>query len=121
MRSKVPHPGTKRFLGLLLFSGLVCILGTRGLTWGRADHAPRGARAALAEGAHGFDFELGRWKIHIRRAQTPFADATAWDTFDGTTVNCSLRDGTEIQRWEADGPTGHIEGLTLRIYSPKSR
>lgn len=93
----------------------------RGACMGRAARPPRGARAALAEGAHGFDFELGRWKIHIRRAQSPFADATAWDAFDGTTVNCSLWDGTEIQRWEADGPTGHIEGLTLRMYSPKSR
>lgn len=89
---------------------------------GRGRYAPlRSVSANLGNGAHDFDFELGRWKIHIRRARSAFTAVTARDAFDGSTVNCSLWDGAAIQKWRADGPAGHIAGLTLRIYNPQSR
>ena len=103
------------------------------LLWGLAGSWPSGLaqqRAAepkadpaqvLRKGPHDFDFELGRWKIHIRRARSAANRATSWDNFDGTTANCKLWDGAAIQKWQGDGRAGHIEGLTLRLYDPQSR
>ncbi|MGH8202029.1 MAG: hypothetical protein ACREVO_16960 [Steroidobacteraceae bacterium] len=103
---------------LLLLASLACVLGAMGFAR-QGGQYPRPA-AAPEQGAHDFDFELGRWQIHIRRARSPLAHGVGWDAFDGTTVNCRLWDGSEIQRWEARGPTGHIEGLTLRLYGSRS-
>jgi hypothetical protein len=41
--------------------------------------------------------------------------------FDGTTTTRRLWNGSaHIEQFETDGATGHIEGLTLRIYNPGS-
>lgn len=104
----------------LLLAGLVGFLQPVVLAKGRTP-LERRPPADSGAGPHDFDFELGRWKIHIRRAVNPFERAVRWDELDGTTVNCKLWDGAAIQKWQADGAGGHIEGLTLRIYDPRSR
>jgi hypothetical protein len=73
------------------------------------------AAAEAAGGQHDFDFELGCWKIHL-------TGPNAWVEFDGTSVTRKLWDGRpQIEQFETDGAAGHIEGLTLRLYSPQSR
>lgn len=106
---------------LALPAGLICALGVTAPARERGVHPQPAAQVSPDEGAHGFDFELGRWRIHIRQARNPLGGGCGWNTFDGTTVNCSLWPGSEIQRWEADGASGRIEGLTLRLYDRKSR
>jgi hypothetical protein len=42
--------------------------------------------------------------------------------FDGTSVTRKVWDGrSNIEEFEVESPKGHIEGLTLRLYSPQSR
>ena len=106
---------------LILLGALARVLRSAGPARARAEEPRTGTLAIAGHGPRDFDFELGRWKIHIRRARSAAAAGTAWDRFDGTTVNCKLWDGAAIQKWQADGPAGHIEGLTLRIYDPRSR
>jgi hypothetical protein len=47
-----------------------------------------GASQAAVErdGQHDFDFELGSWKIHLKRLEHPLTGSTKWVEFDGTSV-----------------------------------
>lgn len=73
------------------------------------------------DGQHDFDFELGNWKIHLKRRLHPLTGSNAWVELDGTSVTRKVWDGrAQIEEFETDGPTGHIEGLTLRTYNPQT-
>ena len=77
--------------------------------------------AAEHDGQHDFDFELGSWKIHLKRRLHPLTGSNAWVEFDGTSVTRKLWDGrAQIEEFETDGAGGHIEGLTLRTYNPQT-
>jgi hypothetical protein len=88
--------------------------------------APTDSGAATAtpaerDGQHDFDFYIGNWKYHLKRLQHPLSGSTAWIDFAGTGVCFKIWDGrANLDEFEADGPTGHIEGLTLRLYNPQS-
>jgi hypothetical protein len=52
----------------------------------------------------------------------PLSGSTKWIEFDGTSVTRKVWDGhAQLEEFETDGAAGHIEGLTLRLYNPKSR
>ena len=73
------------------------------------------------DGQHDFDFELGSWKIHLKRRLNPMTGSNKWVEFDGTSDTRKVWEGrSQIEEFETDGPTGHIEGLTLRTYNPKT-
>ena len=77
--------------------------------------------SAQHDGSHDFDFEDGTWKIHLKRLQHPLTGSHTWTEFDGATTTRKLWNGTaHIEQFETDGPAGHIEGLTLRLYNPES-
>ena len=81
------------------------------------------AAAATAErdGQPDFDPLLGSWKYHLKRRLHPLTGSTTWVEFEGTGVCYKVWDGrAELETIEVDGPTGHIEGLTLRTYNPQS-
>ena len=74
------------------------------------------------DGQHDFDFEIGSWKIHLKRRLKPLTGSNAWVEFDGTSVTRKVWDGrANLEEFETDGPTGHIEGLTLRLYNPQTQ
>ena len=80
------------------------------------------AKSAALDGQHDFDFELGRWKIHLRRRKDRLANSHEWVDFDGTSVTRKVWDGrAQIEEFETDSADGHIEGLTLRLYDPATR
>ena len=73
------------------------------------------------DGQHDFDFEIGTWKIHLKRLQSRLTGSTTWIDFDGTSVTRKVWDGrADLEEFETDGSAGHIEGLTLRVYNPKT-
>jgi hypothetical protein len=74
------------------------------------------------DGQHGFDFEIGTWKIHLKHLLHPLTGSTTWVEFDGTSVTRTVWDGrAELEEFETDSPAaGHIEGLTLRLYNPQT-
>jgi hypothetical protein len=70
------------------------------------------------DGQHDFDFIFGRWKIHLKRK---VAASNTWTEFDGFGVYRKIWDGrANLNEFEADSPSGHIEGLTLRTYNPQT-
>jgi hypothetical protein len=79
--------------------------------------------SAFGDGQHDFDFELGSWKIHLKRLDGRLTGSTTWVEFDGTSVTHKVWDGrAQLEQFETDSAAaGHIEGLTLRTYNPKSR
>ena len=79
--------------------------------------------AAERDGQHDFDFEIGSWKIHLKRLDGRLIGSTTWVEFDGITGTQKVWDGrSQIEQFETDSAAGgHIEGLTLRLYNPQSR
>jgi hypothetical protein len=87
-----------------------------------ASQTPNQKTATARDGQRDFDFELGSWKIHLKRLVNPLSGSTKWIEFDGTSVTRRVWDGrAQIEEFETDGAAGHIEGLTLRLYNPKSQ
>jgi hypothetical protein len=73
------------------------------------------------DGQHDFDPLIGSWKYHLKRRTNPLTGSTTWVEFDGTGVDYKVWDGrAQLDTIEVDGPTGHITGLTLRLYNPQS-
>src|SRR5271163_4554896 len=71
---------------------------------------------------HDFDFEIGTWHTHLKRLQHPLTGSTTWIEYDGTSKISKIWNGrANLVEMEVDGPTGHIEGLSLRLYNPQSR
>jgi hypothetical protein len=74
------------------------------------------------DGQHDFDFEIGTWKTHLSRRLRPLTGSTTWVEYDGTTVVRKVWNGrANLLELEVDGPKGHIEALSLRLYNPESR
>jgi hypothetical protein len=87
---------------------------------GPTPQAAAPAPAAPRDGSHDFDFEIGTWKIHLKKLDHPLTGSTTWQEFDGTSVVRKVWDGkSQLEEFESDSPSGaHIEGLTLRLYNP---
>jgi hypothetical protein len=73
------------------------------------------------DGQHDFDFEIGTWKTHLLRLQHPLTGSTTWIEYEGTSVVRKVWNGrVNLVELEVDGPTGHIEGLSLRLYNSEA-
>jgi hypothetical protein len=73
------------------------------------------------EGQHDFDFEIGTWKTHLRRLVRPLTGSTTWVEYDGTSIVTKVLNGrANLVELKVDGPTGQIEGFSLRLYNPQS-
>jgi hypothetical protein len=85
-------------------------------------------RAGLAQqtttqgdGQHDFDFEIGTWHTRLKRLMRPLTGSTTWVEYEGTTVVRKVWDGrANLVELLVDGPAGHIEALSLRLYNAES-
>ncbi|HEY3519650.1 MAG TPA: hypothetical protein VGK80_01260 [Rhodanobacteraceae bacterium] len=101
---------------------LHCLIASAGLLFGgmtpvlaQAPHpSPR-------DGSHDFDFEIGTWKTHLKRLLHPLSGSTAWAEYDGTTVVTKVWGGrANLVELDANGPAGHFQGASWRLYNPES-
>ena len=109
--------------GYAVVCSLVILYSLQALAQQNANMAASGAaqKSVERDGQHDFDFEVGSWKIHLKRRLNPLTGSNKWVEFDGTSVTRKVWDGrSQIEEFETDSPTGHIEGLTLRLYNPES-
>ena len=80
------------------------------------------APAPRHDGQHDFDFHIGRWKTQLRRLVQPLSGSNTWAEYTGTTVVREVMGGrANLVELVADGPAGHFEGMSLRLYNPQSR
>jgi hypothetical protein len=103
-----------RLLVLLLTITLVIAAGTQ--------VQPKNDASLLTTGEHDFDFEIGKWRTHLRRLVRPLSGSSEWVEYSGTSVVSKVWGGrANLVELEVDGPTGRIQGLSLRLYNPESR
>jgi hypothetical protein len=73
------------------------------------------------DGQHDFDWDIGSWKVHMRRLLHPLSGSTSWVEYEGTDVVRKVWDGrANLGEVELEGTAGHLEFLTLRLYNPQS-
>ncbi len=76
---------------------------------------------AERDGQHDFDPLIGQWKFHLKRLVHPLTGSNEWVESEGTGACYKILGGrAQLDTVELDGPSGHIEGLTLRTYDPQS-
>ena len=86
-----------------------------------ATTANQSAATTPRDGQHDFDFEIGTWKTHLKRLQRPLTGSTTWVEYEGTTVVRKVWNGrANLVELDVNGPAGHIEALSLRLYNPES-
>jgi hypothetical protein len=86
---------------------VVVLQSLRGLAQQNSDAAKTVSQPPATErdGQHDFDFELGTWKIHLKRLLHPLTGSTTWVEFDGTSVARKVWDGrAELEEFETDSP-----------------
>jgi hypothetical protein len=105
---------------LVMCSLVVVLLPLQGLAQQNSDVAKTsvGQAPTQHDGQHDFDFEMGSWKIHLKRLEHRLTGSTTWVEFDGSSVTRKVWDGrSNLEEFETDSPAGgHIEGMTLRLY-----
>jgi hypothetical protein len=103
---------------------LICVVGalmTAGYSAQSQQSAGGGTKAAARDGQHDFDFEIGKWSIHLKRMLHPLSGSAEWTEFDGTSVTRPMWDGrANIEEFETTNTTDRVEGMTLRLYDPKA-
>jgi hypothetical protein len=106
----------KKIQTLLLTSSLIVVLlSLQGLAQLNSD------ASKTRDGQHDFDFNIGAWNTHIKRLQHPLTGSNTWVELNGTVVVQKVWNGrAQLEEIEADGTTGHFEGLTLFLYNPQS-
>src|SRR5438128_9697839 len=73
-----------------------------------------------------FDFLVGKWKMHNRRLNKRLEDCKDWTEFDSSDENFRILGGNgdmdTYSTTEMPGQEGKLfEGVTLRLFNPKSR
>lgn len=81
------------------------------------------AEATPRDGQRDFDWEMGTWTTKVRVRRNPLSGkAPDWAEFFGTSVVKPLSGGNwNFVELSVSGPSGKIEGGSLRLYSPQSR
>lgn len=75
---------------------------------------------AERDGSHDFDWDIGTWKVHQQRLLHPLTGSKTWVHYDGTDAVQKVWDGANTGKVESNGPAGHLEIYTLRLYDPSA-
>jgi hypothetical protein len=110
-------------------SSFVCALGALCCSCAQAQPATATANEVANnpqhDGRHDFDFEVGRWKAHVKTLVHRLSRSTDWDEFRGIVVTRTLPmlEGWNESEMEVDSPQSgkHIELLAVRMYNPSTR
>ena len=78
--------------------------------------------SAERDGQHDFNFEFGSWTAHLKRLLHPLSGSDTWVNYEGPSIVRKVWDGrANLGEIELDGPSGHIQALSLRLYDPQTR
>ena len=74
------------------------------------------------DGQRGFDFEMGTWGAHLSRLLDPLTASDRWVEYEGTSIVRPIWDGrANLGELDVEGPAGHIQGLSLRLFHPEAQ
>jgi len=112
---------TYRIQGFVITVASLLVIWPLSAAGSRLQEMGAAATAQRRDGQHDFDFDIGTWKTHLRRLVHPLTGSSIWVDYEGTTVVRKVWEGrANLAELEADGASGHIEALSLRLYSPQS-
>jgi hypothetical protein len=78
--------------------------------------------AAERDGRHDFDFEIGAWGTELSVLRGALTGSTTWVEYSGTTIVRAVWGGlANLVELDVAGPSGRLQGLSLRLYNPESR
>jgi hypothetical protein len=77
------------------------------------------ATAEPRDGSHDFDFELGKWKLKLKKLEKPLSGEQKWIELNGTSDTIPIWGGkAQLEQLDVDGPGGlHVQGFVVRTYS----
>lgn len=103
----------------LLFAPLVALLGLSGAATRTAPLEPQ--VQSQRDGQHDFDWEFGTWRTKVRVLRNPLSGkAPNWAEYQGTSRVSPVLDGRfNLVELSVAGPSGRIEGASLRLYAPQ--
>ena len=85
-------------------------------------HPPAITAPAPRDGAHDFDWEIGRWTTVLRYRPESLTGSDQWRDYRGTSdVRAVLGGRANLVELSVAGEAGRIEGASLRLYDPKAR
>lgn len=109
-------------LGSILLSALIACWSAQADPPNKPADSPEGNRQR--DGRHDFDFEIGRWRAHVKKLVHPLSHSTEWDELSGIVVTRTLPmlEGWNESEMQVDSPTSHnhIEILAVRLYNPST-
>lgn len=117
-------PSSRKLSTCLALSLLVSGMPLTGSTQPRPDASQMSPAPAKMQrdGRRDFDFEIGTWKTKLSRRLRPLTGSNTWVEYEGTTIVRKVWDGrANLVELEVEGPSGRIEGLSLRLYNPDAR
>jgi hypothetical protein len=84
-----------------------------------APAAQPAAAASVAQRA--FDWQFGRWQVHMTRLVGPLTGSHTWRPMDGSVAVDKVWGGrANLAIIDTRGSSGHLQFLSLRLYNPKS-
>jgi len=73
------------------------------------------------DAARAFDSHIGTWRTMLKRLKDPLTSSSTWLAYEGTTtVRAVLHGRANLAELEVEGEGGRIDGISLRLYDPKS-
>lgn len=116
---------SKRVLTFLCLCGLAVVTASlHGIVRAHANSSPPFFEqpSTQPDGQRDFDFEIGAWTVHLSRRLKPLTGSTTWVEYEGTSVVRKVWNGrANLGELDVKGPSGHIQGLSLRLYNAESR
>jgi hypothetical protein len=88
-----------------------------------ATTSPPPTEATVRSGAKDFDFEFGTWATRVRVLRNPLSgQKPIWAEYKGTSIVRPLLQGrANTVELSVAGPSGSIEGVSLRLYNAQTR
>jgi hypothetical protein len=83
---------------------------------------PMPTSEAPPAGRADFDFLFGDWWVHNRRLKARLQDSTEWEEFPSLCRARPILGGLgNLDEFTIEAPSGRVEAVTVRLYSPKSQ
>jgi hypothetical protein len=102
----------------------------RGQTWEanwiadvtRTNDEPITASLSAEDRNRDFDFNIGHWDVELKRLTNPLSGNSQWTDWKGTGEIAPVWNGRgSVAEFEFDGPTGHLQGVGLRLYNSDAK
>lgn len=115
---KMPrHPRAYLLVGIMV----IAVMSLQSFVQKGAETPATPQSSGERDGQHDFDSAIGTWKTQLSLLLHPLTGSTTWIKYAGTTVVRKAWNGrANMVEVELDGPRGHLEFASIRLYDPQS-